>query len=131
MSFGLLIVENGSKRTATLERIELARVTAGMRIVGSYVQPVRAGAPVGFLNGFPPANAGRVRSAVAGYALAPGAEVRIVLGLTVERNGRFVTRALRLSYRVGDDRYRADWPLGVRLCAPKRRYFGRCQAPSG
>jgi hypothetical protein len=131
MSFGLLVVENGSERTATLEAVELARATAGMRIVGSYAQPVRAGPAVGFVNGFPPANATRARSAVAGYRLAPGTEVRIVVGLTVERSGRFVSRALRLSYRVGDDRYRADWPLGVRLCAPRRQYFGHCRAPTG
>ena len=130
-SFGLLVVANKQREPITLERVELVEPTPGLRLVGSYAQPTGSGLGVGLLSGFPPSGAGPNRHDVAGYALAHGAEARIVVGVASARTGSFDAKALRLYYRAKGKQYRDDWPFAVRVCSPAKPWAGRCHAPTG
>jgi hypothetical protein len=131
LSVGLLVIENRGRASATLEDVSLDGAPPALRVVGNYVQP-RAVAPgIGLVEGFPPANPGPLRSPVRDYRVPAGTTVQIVVGLAPSRNGTFTSRAFLVDYRVGNVAYRAEWPIGVRVCAPKRRYFGKCPAPQG
>jgi hypothetical protein len=129
-SFGLLVASNRGTAAATLDRVELRDADGQVREIGAYVQPKFDRHAVGLLPGFPPGDPSPSRRPLTGYTLAPGRGVRVIVGLLIDRIGRYRFHALRLYYRVGDRRYLADWPLAVQFCAPEKRYFGRCPAPS-
>jgi hypothetical protein len=130
LSYGLLFLRNRSRRTATLEGVDAVEATPGMRIVGGYAQPIDDGPGVGLGAGFPPTPSGTIHAAVRGFAVRPGDEVRIVLGVVVDRTGRQQFLRLRLRYRVGSHGFASTWPLGLRLCAPASRYRGKCEPPT-
>jgi len=127
-SFGLLFPENRGDAPATFETVELAKASDGLEIVGAYVQPLRAPG-VGMLNGFPPRGAAARRQQLDGAEIAPGETLRLVVGLRARTAGWHTGKGFRVRYHVGDTTYVASFGYGVRLCAPYRKWFGRCPAP--
>ncbi len=124
VSMGLIIPTNSGEDTVVLERLEPIEMDPGMRLVG--VGMTDGPSHVGLISGYPPD--GRRLHELEGFAIEPGAQDGVVVGLAVTREGRHSVRAFRLYYRVGDDRYDEVWTIGVRLCAPKEEMFGRCPA---
>ena len=64
--------------------------------------------------------------AVYGYRIAPKARFQIVIGVRAKLPGKFVFRGIRVEYRVGSARYRADFGLSGVVCAPRKTWVGRC-----
>jgi hypothetical protein len=129
ISYGLLVLRGANARDVRLDRVELVAPEHGLRMIGSYVQPVDLGRGIAVAYGFPPPRPGPGRKPVADYVLGPAAKVRVMIGLTVTRRGSFAFHGIALSYRANGRRYRTTFPLAGRLCAPKARWLSRCPPP--
>lgn len=128
-SYGLLIASNRGDRAATLERVALVGAPRELELVGTYAQPREDAHAVGLLAGFPPQGASPARRDVSGFVVPPAGGARIVVGVALRAPGAFTAHGLRLWYRVASKRYRTDWPLAVRLCAPRLRWETHCAPP--
>ncbi len=130
LTYGLLVLKGVDSQPMELERVELARVDGGVRMVGSYVQPTSVGRGIALAYGYPPPRPGPDRHPVAGYRLVPHATLRVLVGFEATRPGHHAFHALRLYYRARGHRYRTDYPLAARVCAPKARWLGHCEPPN-
>jgi len=111
------VVTNHGRMPATIERIRL-RSDAALRLVGVRAVSVKAGGAPGMVDGFPPpyVRAEDLRDAVG--ASIPHGRTLFLVGLTASRPGFHATRQVVVDYHVGEQRFRAVFPLDVYLCWP-------------
>jgi hypothetical protein len=83
---------------------------------------------IGFIDGFRMPRDGHV---LKGFAVAPGAEVQVVIGIKVTKPGRHRFEALALDYQVGGTAFRDIYASSGQLCSPRQRFMDNCPALPG
>lgn len=115
-SWGGTTLVNSGDEPATIERVELLAVPAGMRVLGMYALD-GAGPGIGLGEGFEPTGPD-----FPGLVIRSGTSYDVVVGLQLEEPGRFLIPAARVHYRVGENRYQTVFNDAVRLCGPPETY---------
>jgi hypothetical protein len=116
-------LRNTTNRPLTLHRIGLER-NNGIQLVGAYVLPLTSPRAIGFVAGFRRLPDGFPLN---GYTVAPKATVRIVLGLSLLKTGRYRFKQVRVDYRGRAD-YHDSFAYSAQLCSPVRQFFHSCHA---
>jgi hypothetical protein len=123
LTFGAVTLHNPLDRPLTIERIELLGRTDGFDLLGMHLAAVVNRPPHAFEPRYPPTLPDDV-AAVEGYVLAPkpepGHRAQLLVGMDVRRNRPAAGwHALRVEYRVGDDRYVAVEPFATAIVSDR------------
>ena len=120
-STGLIELHNSTSHPIVLDSAELVGVTGGLVMVGAGVQRDRS-TEVGLAPGFPPDPAHPL-APVRGWILKAGDQGNpIVVGVKATRGGVSAYQAVRLNYQFEGRAYDTDFPIGMEICAPVRRW---------
>jgi hypothetical protein len=138
-TYGVAIAYNHGPEPAILENVELHRPTPGFKLLEQEIAGPHRG--VGYLASARtyPARRPRLRDLhpVPGYVMPPAGEragergAEIVLALQTPGPGTYRFQGLRLTYRVGTQRYTTVIPHALRACGVthhKKGSWPRCLA---
>ena len=119
LTYGAVTLSNPSNAPLTVERVELVGRTDGFRLLDMKLAPLVGRPPHPFEPRYPPALPREPRP-VGGYVIPPkpqdGYQAQLLVGMEVLRNRPPVGwHALRIEYRVGDDRYVAIQPFSTSI----------------
>jgi hypothetical protein len=120
-SMGPLTLRNTSRKTVTLERVQLVDVDPGLELVGVLVvEPDGRHPLVGGGRGYPPREPGGTTHPVPDYVLVPttanGRFVQILVGIRLGSPGRAGSRGIAVDYRADGVPYRATFDDSLWLC---------------
>ncbi|MGH9000743.1 MAG: hypothetical protein ACRDY7_15295 [Acidimicrobiia bacterium] len=135
-SAGHVLLLNDGDEPAVLEHVRLLGATGGIEFLGVRTRPWPGpddpGTFIGDV-GFPPENfitkpiAEQHVVAVAKQFNVDGDPddgLELAIGVTATRPGVARSRAVEVTYRVGDTRYREEYPATIYLCAPAEAFPG-------
>lgn len=117
-SWGGVYLSNNGSKTATADEITLIGKPREIRVTGMYVVRLPSSkASIGFLEGYSGAG-----PAVRNLDILPGASYQVVIGVRVDKPGRYLVSAVHVRYHVGDVQYEDTFQQKLRLCAPLPAY---------
>jgi hypothetical protein len=122
-TYGLAIVWNKGETPAVLESVEMIEATPGFEVVKQKVAGETRKFSISGERTYPPRQP-RELEPLSGYVLQPEAAGKagklggeLILKLRTAGPGIYRFRGLRLTYRVGSERYSAVIPHELRACA--------------
>lgn len=119
IAWGFATLSNTSEEDVILESVEVVGVPRQLEVLDVKVSPPERPRSIGF--GRWPVTEVPVR-AVRGTRLPPSSEpgadlgVEVIVGVRSKAEGRWATKALRVTYEVGGERYTEEFRQSVEIC---------------
>lgn len=113
-SWGGVSLTNQGDEPVTLDDVTLVGEPPKIHVIGQYAVP---STPIGFLEGYSPD--GR---SVENLIIPPDDTFQIVIGVTADGPGSFLSTAVRVRYHMNDQRFEEIYQQRLRLCAPSDAY---------
>jgi hypothetical protein len=128
-------LKNSGDEPVFIEAVRILGVTDGFQLLGIRTRPVPGIEEGMFIGdqGFPPQNFVTKPLAEQNVVLVPDefnpdgepiGGLELAIGVTVSKPGVAGSRAVEVTYRVGDKQYREEFPAEIYLCAPADAYPG-------